>query len=121
MERFPDAAVSYYGAGAIFVQNYGNIKNIQVNVVEAYNQPYTSVSGLIGWENMGTIDGFVVNYEKIIYGNEQFSLINTSYGSIKNGYIYGKSIENYTNSASNSAFTPFLSLCSNFLHIYSIL
>ena len=106
--HLPDAAVSYYGAGAIFVQNYGNIKNIQVNVVEAYNQPYTYVSGLIGWENMGTIDGFVVNYEKIIYGNEQFSLINTSYGSIKNGYIYGKSIENYTNSASNSAFTPFL-------------
>jgi len=106
--HLPDSAVSYYGAGAIFVQNYGNIKDIQVNVVESYNQPYTYMSGLIGWENIGTIDGFVINYDKTIYGNEQFGLINTSYGSIKNGYIYGKSIENYTNSASNSAFTPFM-------------
>ena len=103
-----DSALTYYGAGAIFVENYGNIKNIQVNVVEAYNQPYTYMTGLIGWKNMGTIDGFVVNYEQTIYGNERFSLIDTSYGSIKNGYIYGKSIENYMNSASNSAFTPFL-------------
>ena len=103
-----DSAVSYYGTGAIFVQNYGTIKDLQVNVVEAYNQAYTYMEGLIGWENMGTIDGFVINYGQTIYGNEQFFLINISYGNIKNGYIYGKSIENYTNSASNSAFTPFL-------------
>ncbi len=103
-----NSAVSYYGAGAMFVQNYGNIKDIQVNVVEAYNQAYTYMTGLIGWENMGTIDGFVVNYEQTIYGNESYGLINTSNGIIKNGYVYGNSIANYTNSAANSSFTPFL-------------
>ena len=66
------------------------------------------MTGLIGWENMGTIDGFVVNYEQTIYGNESYGLINTSNGIIKNGYVYGNSIANYTNSAANSSFTPFL-------------
>ena len=103
-----NGALSYYGQGAIFVQNNGTIKDLQVNIVEAYNQAYTYMSGLIGWTNRGSIEGFVINYEQTIYGNEEFSLINSSYGSIKNGYIYGKSIENYINASSNKNFSPLL-------------
>ena len=103
-----NGALSYSGQGAIFVQNNGTIKDLQVNIVEAYNQAYTYMSGLIGWTNRGSIEGFVINYEQTIYGNEEFSLINSSYGSIKNGYIYGKSIENYINASSNKNFSPLL-------------
>ena len=103
-----NGALSYSGQGAIFAQNNGTIKDLQVNIVEAYNQAYTYMSGLIGWTNRGSIEGFVINYEQTIYGNEEFSLINSSYGSIKNGYIYGKSIENYINASSNKNFSPLL-------------
>ena len=35
-----NGALSYSGQGAIFVQNNGTIKDLQVNIVEAYNQAY---------------------------------------------------------------------------------
>ena len=93
--------------GALFVQNYGLIRNIQVNIVEAYNRSYSYIKGL-GNENIGTIDGFAVNYKETVYGPRSYSLIDTSYGTIKNGYIYGKSIQNYLGGSSNDEFTPFV-------------
>ena len=104
----PNASMGNDSDGSIFTQNYGTIKDLQVNLVESYNQAYIYFNGLIGWQNMGTIDGFVVNYEQTPYGSSVFGLINTSNGIIKNGYIYGKSVENDITASSNSGFTPFL-------------
>ena len=64
------------------------------------------LGGLLGWENIGTIDGFIINYKEIVYGTQVYSLIDKSYGTIKNGYIYGKSVQNDITASSNNAYTP---------------
>ena len=78
--------------GNLFLYNYGTIENIYINLVKGNNRP-NNWTFLLGWKNEGTIDGFVVNYQDTLSISYYGGLINSSNGTIKNGYIYGKDVE----------------------------
>ena len=85
----PDEVISHWGKGAIFKINYGEINNLQVNLI--HSNPYENIyNTLIGWENYGIISGFVINYKEPLYGQYYSCAFASNYGEIKNGYIYGK-------------------------------
>ncbi len=90
--HLPDSDAQFYIYGSIATLNYGLLKDIQINIVEAYNRAYEKLEGLMIWHNYGTIDGLIVNYEETVYGFNRFSLIESNKGTVKNGYIYGKNI-----------------------------
>ena len=77
----------------LFNNNYGIVENIQINLKECTDTERQSVT-LMGWENFGTINNFIVNSEKSLLGNRVLSLVvRNNYGTIKNGYIYGENIK----------------------------
>ena len=85
----PDAVTAHWEDGALFYYNYGEINNIQVNLI--HSNPYENTyNTLIGWQNNGIISGFVINYEESLYCQYHACAFYTNYGEIKNGYIYGK-------------------------------
>ena len=87
--KMPDEVISHWGKGAIFKINYGEINNLQVNLI--HSNPYENIyNTLIGWENYGIISGFVINYKEPLYGQYYSCAFASNYGEIKNGYIYGK-------------------------------
>ena len=83
--------------------NYGTIKNVQVNVQEYNNLPNRYVS-CISFNNYGIIEDFVINLNVPIYVDQYLGFAcNNNYGTIKNGYLYGKQIHvtNYTTDNKN--------------------
>ena len=87
--KMPDEVISHWGKGAIFKINYGEINNLQVNLI--HSNPYENIyNTLIGWVNYGIISGFVINYKEPLYGQYYSCAFASNYGEIKNGYIYGK-------------------------------
>ena len=87
--KMPDEVISHLGKGAIFKINYGEINNLQVNLI--HSNPYENIyNTLIGWENYGIISGFVINYKEPLYSQYYSCAFASNYGEIKNGYIYGK-------------------------------
>ena len=81
-----------YRKGNLFLYNYGTIENIYINLVKGNKRP-NNWTFLLGWNNYGTIDGFIVNYQDMLSISYYGGIIYSSNGTIKNGYIYGKDIE----------------------------
>ena len=76
----------------IFEYNYGTIKNIQANVMEC-NQLSNGDMKVIGRYNNGIVNNFIVDFKESIYFAWGASTIEYNYGTIKNGYIYGKNMQ----------------------------
>ena len=90
--EFPKGGTGSWNTGGLFTNNYGVIQNIYVNLTKG-NDAANEYLYLLGWTNYGTIDKFVINYEEAFIGSRYIGVIRESYGSIKNGYIYGKNME----------------------------
>ena len=81
------------GARGFCTINYGNIKNIDINIIESTNLPHRDLY-LFCHSNYGSIENFVVNLQVPIYLQRALTLITYSnYGTIKNGYVYGENIK----------------------------
>ena len=76
----------------IFYSNYGKISNIQVNILESTKVANRAMH-MLGNFNYGTIENFVINYESSVYASNKVDVIETNYGTVKNGYVYGKNIK----------------------------
>ena len=107
--HLPDSDSDLYADGGLFKLNYGRLENIQVNLVESYKKVYSYASWL-GHSNYGVIDGLIVNYEKTLYAGSYTSLISSNYGTIKNGYVYGKNIEGIQQDSAPKNVTPLLNI-----------
>ena len=84
-------------------QNYGNMRNIQVNLKECNNKTNSGLN-LITWRNYGYLEKFVINLEVPIYADTYFGLgAIENYGILKNGYLYGEDIiiSNYSTTNKN--------------------
>ena len=106
--HLPDKDNAFYAYGSIAILNYGSLKDIQINIVEAYNRAYSDIRGIMIWENYGKIDGFIVNYKEKVYGYAGFGLIERNKGTVKNGYIYGRNIIMYSKSNIGYGLTPLI-------------
>ena len=70
--------------------NYGMLKNIKLNVIEANNLPNVNLF-LLNRTNYGNIENFAVNFMVPIYVQRSMNIISyENYGTIKNGYVYGE-------------------------------
>lgn len=84
--------------GGFTYTNYGTIRNIQVNVIESVEQLNGNIFILMQ-QNFGLIENFAVNLQENIYTTGQVAIIaNGNYGTIRNGYMYGKNIKILTDS-----------------------
>ena len=90
--EFPKESTDYWDTAGLFTNNYGIIQNIYINLTKGNNSINTSTY-LLGWLNCGIVDNFVVNYKEAFVGRRFIGVINESYGTVKNGYIYGKNME----------------------------
>ena len=81
------------GARGFCTTNYGNIKNIDINIIESTNLPHRDLY-LFCHSNYGSIENFVVNLQVPIYLQRALNLITyNNTGTIKNGYVYGENIK----------------------------
>ena len=81
------------GTYSLFLYNEGAIDNIVVNLKECTQKQRINV-GMIGYKNSGTIENFVVNFERVLYGSQYLSGVCLySDGTVQNGYVYGNGIE----------------------------
>ena len=88
---FDGNAISDYWGFARY--HYGTIENIMVTLEQDNKQPNVSISLIVG-SNYGIINNFVVNLKESLSIERNGSLIaNNNYGTIKNGYLYGKNID----------------------------
>ena len=93
LDYYIDNIENLSGPEGVFAVNYGTVENIQINLKECSNLERQNV-GLLGNINYGTINNFVINSETSLLGNRYLSLgVMQNYGTIKNGYIYGKNIK----------------------------
>ena len=90
--EFPKYGVGHWNNGVLFTNNYGIIQNIYINVTKG-NDMANNYLYLLGWKNYGDIDNFVINYKEAFVGSSAIGVIKESYGTVKNGYIYGKNME----------------------------
>ena len=74
------------------INNYGTIKNIQVNIEECTPLPNIGMS-CITQNNYGIIENFVIHLNVPIYVDQYLGLaVSNNYGILKNGYLYGQDI-----------------------------
>ena len=74
------------------MNSYGTVRNLQMNIVESNALPNWRFC-VLERHNYGTIENFVVNVQETVYTSGEFGLLCWyNYGTIKNGYIYGKNI-----------------------------
>ena len=76
-------------------ENKGVIENVQINLVESTKVPNMDIT-LLCWNNYGTINKFVINYEKSLYGMKGLygiAAYNKENGVISNGYTTGENIK----------------------------
>ena len=93
LDYYIDNIENLSGPEGVFAINYGTVENIQINLKECSNLERQNV-GILGNFNYGTINNFVINSEASLLGNRRVSLgVIENYGTIKNGYIYGKNIK----------------------------
>ena len=86
--------------------NYGIIRNLIVNVEETTNTNNVYYA-LIGLENYGTLENFIINLKQPIYSINYTAtafMYNRTNGIIKNGYVYGENIEEYTSAGNDGQF-----------------
>ena len=90
------------GIYSLFLYNDGEISNVILNLEES-TKIIRKYVGLLGYNNNGTIDKFVINLTKKLYGTQYISgCVLYSSGVIQNGYIYGDGgIESYGAITSN--------------------
>ena len=79
--------------GGLTNNNYGTIRNIQLNLIESTERLNQNVYLLVAY-NYGTIENFAINLKEILYigSGEASILARHNYGTIRNGYIYGEDI-----------------------------
>lgn len=84
------------GTYALFLYNEGEISNVILNLEDS-TKIIRKYVGLLGYNNKGTIDKFVINLARNLYGTQYISGgVLYSSGTIQNGYIYGNGeIESY--------------------------
>ena len=81
------------GTYSLFLYNNAKIDNVIVNLKECTQKQRINV-GLLGYRNKGTIENFIINYEKTLYGSQYMAGVCLySSGIIQNGYVYGNGIE----------------------------
>ena len=80
---------------ALIYSNNGTIRNIQINITQK-----TKVANgfymLMGYTNYGKIENFIINFKQSLYidGNNVGSVfVPENFGTVANGYVYGKNIE----------------------------
>jgi len=86
--------------------NYGIIRNLIVNVEETTNTNNINYA-LIGQNNYGTLENFIINLKQPIYSINYTAttfMYNSKNGIIKNGYVYGENIEEYTSAGNDGQF-----------------
>ena len=79
----------------LFYMNYGTIKNIKINLIGTKEAGNTEIT-LLGRDNYGTIEGFIVNLQKNLYCSKiagTVCIYNRAGGIIRNGYVYGNNIQ----------------------------
>ena len=73
--------------------NNGKIRNVIVNLEESM-PIYNNYIALIGQQNKGTIEKFVINMKEALYIQGSAGVLFLyNFGIIKDGYVYGKNIE----------------------------
>ena len=86
--------------------NYGIIRNLIVNVEETTNTNNINYA-LIGQNNYGTLENFIINLKQPIYSVNYTAttfMYNNTNGIIKNGYVYGANIKEYTGAGNKGEF-----------------
>lgn len=80
----------------VFGTNYGTIENVIINVKDSHNKdmPQLYTSPLLDSNaTSGVVRNFVIKIEDDLYYYSDSAIIcRTNYGTIENGYIYGKDI-----------------------------
>ena len=86
----------------LFNNNYGTVNNFKLVLEESTNKPNIDIR-LLGSQNYGTIEGFILEANVSLYGTRNLTLgVSTNYGIIKNGYVYGENIKGiYPDESSN--------------------
>ena len=85
-------------------ENKGVIENVQINLIESTKVPNMNIA-LLCWNNYGTINKFVINYEKPLYGMKGLfgiAAYNKENGIISNGYTTGENIKAVWNNTSGN-------------------
>ena len=77
----------------LFNNNYGTVNNFKLVLEESTNKPNIAIK-LLGSQNYGTIEDFILEAKTALYGARSLTLgVTTNYGTIKNGYLYGENIK----------------------------
>lgn len=82
----------YYG---LFLYNEGSIDNLVLKLTGStqYERQYI---GLVGYDNSGTIENFIIEYDVPLYVTKYAAgVVLYSHNKIQNGYIFGQGIETY--------------------------
>lgn len=83
------------GYYSLFLYNEGTIDNLIVRLKKVTQKARTNVA-LVGYQNSGTIENFIIDYEVPLYASQYIAGVCLySNGTIQNGYIYGQGIESY--------------------------
>ena len=81
------------GIYGLFLYNNGTIDNLMFNLQKC-SQNDKKYIGLVGYENKGVIEKFVIKFNAKLYGSQYINgFCTNSYGTVQNGYIYGQGIE----------------------------
>lgn len=76
------------GIYSLFLYNNGSIDNLKLTLTKC-NTIDQRFIGLVGYENRGTIDSFIIELEKTLYGTQYMAgCCLYSSGIIQNGYMY---------------------------------
>ena len=93
LEIYLDNDIEKSGYNGFFVYNYGKLKNLKVVLKECTNKPNIYIR-LLGDNNYGTIENFILEANEPLYGTREVTLgVTTNYGTMKNGYLYGENIK----------------------------
>ena len=86
-------ATEIVNPSSLFYSNAGSIENIRINIKECNEVPNGAIK-ILGQNNSGTINNFILNYEVPLYvGANTVGMLRANYGVVKNGYVYGDGIK----------------------------
>ena len=97
-------------AGGLVHDNYGTIRNIQINLEEC-NRKNNYDQFLLVYANYGIVENFIMNFKVPLYVYTNGGIIYGNFGMVKNGYMYGENIQ-IINNQSNYKFVGGL-VCQN--------
>ena len=76
----------------VFYSNKGTIENCFINLKESNGKKNVDFA-LVGSYNKGTINNLIVKLSEDLYAEYNGNIIYENHGTIKNGYLYGKSLK----------------------------